>query len=256
MDAPLAHPESAGASRFGVVVTGLGVIWFLALEAVLRWPRVGVWLAFGLAALLAVWTGRWRTRERSRWSLPLAVALITFTSLGALVFASHHLAQHLMALLSAVTLTSFLDQAQHEMADELRGRLASFSLTVSLWFGWLALLSAGTFLSVDRWWLVLGGTALTTTVAVVLWLECGVAGRLWRRWLPAFAWLGAETTLVTWWLPTSVLVGSIAATTLLSLMIQSSRHIWQGAWEAGRGRRYVLVGSAIMLLVLVTARWI
>ncbi len=256
MDAPLPHPESAGDSRFGVVVTGLGVIWFVALEAVLRWPRAGAWLALGLGVLLAVWTSRWRTRERSRWSLPLAVALMTLTSLGALIFTSHHLAQHLMALLSAVTLTSFLDQAQHEMADELRGRLASFSLAVSLWFGWLALLSAGTFLSVDRWWLVLGGAALTTAVAVVLWLECGMGSPLWRRWLPVFGWLGAETMLVTWWLPTSVLVGSVVATTLLSLMIQSSRHVWQGTWEPGRGRRYVLVGSAIMLLVMVTARWI
>lgn len=248
--------ETDSGSRFGVLVISLGVIWFGVLEVLLRWPQVGIWVGFGVAALLTFWTSRWRTRERSRWSLPLAVALISLTSFGTLIFSSNHAAQHLVAILSAVTLTSFLDQAQQDLPDELRGRLASFAMAVCLWFGWLTMLSAGTFLSLAWWWLVIGGAVLTTMVAVVFWLEAGIEVVLFRRWLPAFAWLGAEVMIVTWWLPTSVFVGSVVAATILLLFLQTCRHLWRGQWEPGRGRRYLVTGLTIICLVLLTARWI
>ncbi|MBI5405328.1 MAG: hypothetical protein HY976_03835 [Candidatus Kerfeldbacteria bacterium] len=244
------------ASRFGVVVVSIGLVWFAIIEAMLRWQQAGVWTALGFALLIAVISTRWRTRERSRWSLPPAVLLICLSSLGAVLFTSNNLAQHLVAGLSAISLISFLDQAQHEMADELRGRLASFTLAVALWFGWMTLLSAGTFFPLDWQWVVAGGAAMTGVVGLVLWLESGIALRDFIRWLPAVVWLGGEVMLVTWWLPTSVFVGSVVAVTVLTLFLQAARHIFQHRWEPGRGRRYVVVGTSIITIVLATARWV
>lgn len=255
MEEPLSQPQPP-ASRFGAVVVSIGVIWFLMIEAMLRWQQVGVWVALGYAVFIAILATRWRTRERSRWSLPPAILLISLTSLGAVLFTSNNLAQHLVAGLSALSLISFLDQAQHAMADELRGRLASFTMAVVLWFGWMTLLSAGTFFPLSWQWVVAGGATMTGLVSLVLWLESGIGWRTFGGWLPAVVWLGAEVMVVTWWLPTSVFVGSLVAVTVLTLFLQAARHIFQQRWEPGRGRRYAIVGVSIITVVLATARWV
>src|SRR5262249_11144792 len=148
---------------------------------------------------------------------------------------------------------------RHRLASPLsglQGRVTLFVMTISYWFGWVSLLNMHVLLNLQTWWLMMAAVLLTAAVAVIVWLDGGVPAPTVRRrlWLPL--WLSAELWVAVWALPTSALVGSTIAVTVMMLWLQFCRHLWRNTWRPDRSQRYVLVGATAIILALLTARWI
>lgn len=229
--------------------------WLAGLEMAIRYHRIGLMIV-GVLALWLIGQSAWRWRRRSSTNVAsLATGLIVVTTIAVFSFVSGPWPQHTVALVSVglLWLTGRQRQRPH---DSRRGRTMALTTAVLIWFGWYSLLSASIYLNIQLTWLVMGAGAMTGAAALLVWLESGLNLRPCRWGLLAMVWFGAELWLVTWWLPTSIIVGSVLAATVNALVIQASRHLWAGHWEAGRSRRYLLVGSVVILLTLATARWI
>lgn len=240
-------------TQTGVVLAGL--LWLGALEWLIIQPTFGVWAA-GVAAIMIVAAGGlWLGLNASRWLLIVHLFVVVATSATALSFVTDRIWQHGVAIIGAGLVMGAFRQAFEPGELILRGRLAAFSMTIVMWFGWLSILSINIFTNLATWWLMIFGAILMTAVTVVVWAEAEVPWRRFSRWLPLWALWGAEMALVIWWLPTSIIVSSIVATTIIMLFLQATRHYWLDTWSADRGRRYISVGSTIVAAVLLTARW-
>ncbi len=231
------------------------VIWFTALELAIRDHIVGLYIAAGIAVLLFIvsflqWRRGWSTNVAA-----LASSLIIIATLGGIVFVPGPWPQHAIAALSVVLLW-LVGLQRLRIHDDLRGRTMAMVTAVLLWLFWYSLISASIYLNLQLVWMVLAASMISALAALLVWLESGIAFRVFRIGLLVMAWFGAELYIVTWWLPTSILVGSAIATTIMALLIQASRHLWKGYWEPGRSRRYLVVGIVITAILLLTARWI
>lgn len=234
----------------------LSLAWFTVLEIMMSHPYPGMIAAAVVMLISMAWVFRRRGNLTSVWSFRIGSFLFLLTSAVALAFMTSPLSKHGLAVLSAVVLYIFFAQAEGDIPDELQGRITTFVMTVSFWFAIMSLLSFGIFVNGKWWQLVIAAVPIYTIIAAVIWLELGVSWLKFRHILPMIAWLGAELMLVAWWLPTSILVGSVVATIIGMLFLHLCRHIWLGTWKPGRGRRYIVIGVTIMLVVLLSARWI
>lgn len=241
-------------TQAGVVLAGL--LWLGALEWLIVQPSIGIWAAAATAVLIVTVGGLWLSMRGSRWLLMVHLFVVVATSATALSFVTERLWQHGVAIIAAGLVVGAFRQAFEPSELLLRGRLAAFSMTIVMWFGWVSILSVNVFTNLATWWLTLFGAVLMTAVTVVVWAEAEVPWRKFGRWLPVWALWGAEMALVIWWLPTSIIVSSIVATTIIMLFLQAARHYWLDTWSPDRGRRYITVGSTIVIAVLLTARWI
>lgn len=241
-------------TQAGVVVAGL--LWFGALEWLIAQPMVGIWAMGLIMVLIITVAGIWLSIRGSRWLLMVHLFVVLVTSASALSFVTNLSWQHGVAAVAAGLVMAAFRQALEPVNAHLRGRLAAFVMTIVMLFGWVSILSVNIFTNLPTWWLMLFGAMLTTAVAAVMWAEAAVPWPRFRRWLPLWFLLGAEMSAVIWWLPTSITVGSVVATTMMMLFLQAARHFWLDTWSADRGRRYLAVGGTIVTLVLVTARWV
>lgn len=237
-------------------VVGAGLLWAGALEWLIAQPTIGAWIAGTAALLIMIVGGAWLSIKGSRWLLVNHLFVVLVTSGLALVFVTNSAWQHGVAIVGAGLVMAAFRQALEPPERHLRGRLAAFTMTVVMWFGWVSIFSANVFTNLASWWFIIFGAALTTTVAIIVWAEADVPWSRFGRWLPVWAVFGAETAVVVWWLPTSILVSSIVATTVTMLVFQTMRHYWLDSWSPERGRRYSWVGLSIVVAVLLTARWI
>jgi len=240
-------------TQAGVVLAGL--LWLGALEWLIVQPTIGLWAAATAAVLIVMVGGLWLSIYGSRWLLMVHLFVVVATSATALSFVTDRLWQHAVAIVGAGLVISAFRQALEPAEQHLRGRLAAFGMTIVMWFGWLSILSVNVFTNLATWWLMIFGAVLMTGVTIVVWAEADVPWRRFSRWLPVWAFWGAEMALVIWWLPTSIIVSSIVATTIIMLFLQAMRHYWLATWSADRGRRYVAVAGGIVTAVLLTARW-
>ena len=230
-------------------------LWLGSVEFTIIDHRNGFFVSMAVAvvlALLALW--QWR-KKLSTNVAALASGMTMVISLAGVSFAPGWWAQQAVAVVSALLLV-FIGQQRLRQHDDLRGRTTAFTTALLIWLSWFSLLSASVFLNIRLGWLVAGGSVVTALAALLVWLETGITFRQSRWGLLALLWLGAELFVVTWWLPTTIYVGSAVATTILALVIQASRHLLRGRWEPGRSRRYLMIGSTITATVLLTARLI
>lgn len=241
-------------TQAGVVLAGL--LWLGALEWMIVQPAIGLWAVVLAAILIVVVGGLWLRLLGSRWLLMTHLFIVVVVSASTLSFVTERLWQHGVAIMGAALVLGAFRQAFEPSERMLRGRLAAFTMTIVMWFGWISILSLNVFTNMATWWFMIFGAILMTAVTTVVWAEADVPWRRFGRWLPVWAVLGAEMALVIWWLPTSILVSSIVATTIIMLFLQTARHYWLETWSADRGRRYIAVGSTIVGTVLLTARWI
>lgn len=242
-------------SRVAGIAATLAVLWFFALEFTIRYHRVGLFAAAGIGLMLMIglaWS--WR-RHQSTWSSVTATVAHLSTSLGAVSFAGGIWTQHAFAAASAILFGLILRQRRRSH-DDLRGRTMALNMAAVTWFGWYSLLSAGVYLDTSPITIFCGGALLSFVAAFLVWNESGLKLAETRWGLIAMGWFGAELFALTWWLPTALIVGSVIGTTITVLVVQASRHLWTGQWEAGRSRRYILTGASICLLALLSARWI
>lgn len=237
-------------------VVGAGLLWLGVLEWVIAQPAVGIWGAGAAVVLIIVVGGVWLSLQGSRWLLMTHLFVVLVASGTALLFVTNESWKHGVAIVGAGLVMAAFRQALEPPEPILRGRLAAFAMTLVTWFGWVSILSVNVFTNLATWWLMLFGAILTTIVAAIVWAEADVPWRQFARWLGWWFIFGAEMTIVIWWLPTSILVSSIVATTLQLLIVQAVRHHWLGTWTADRGRRYMTVGGSIIIAVLLTARWV
>ncbi len=229
--------------------------WFAILEWSMTHARIGVPAAGIMAIALTLWTTRWRTNNPSRIGLALGTFNLLACCLLGFGFVPEGLPQHVVAVFSALLLIVWLQQSMERLDEGIRGRIALLLMTCAYWLSLIGLLGSSIFANVDWWWLAVASGALTSTIAMVVWLEVGAQWLVFRRAMPFIFLLGAELYMVIWWLPTSVLVGSVIATTIMMLFLQLCRHIWLDTWQAVKGRRYIVVGGTIIALVMLTARW-
>ncbi len=252
-DASQPVPHQSTVSGVGFVVPA--ALWLAGLEMAIRYHRVGLLMAAGIGLVLLAWAAwQWR-RKLSNSVVAVATTMLAVTTLGGLSFAAGAWAQQTIIVVSVLTLY-LVGQQRQRQHDDLRGRTMAFATALFIWLTWFSFLSASVYLNIRMPWLVLGASIMTAAAAHLVWLESGIDPKKYRWGLLAVAWFGAELFAVTWWLPTSIFVGSAVATTVVALLIQASRHLWKGHWEAGRSRRYVVIGGAIIMVVLLSARWI
>lgn len=237
-------------------VVGAGLLWFGVLEWLIAQPPVGRWGAALVALLVMIVGGWWLSIKGSRWLLVVHLFVVLVASGTALLFVTNRGWQHGVAIVGAGLVTAAFRQALVPPEQHLRGRLAAFAMTLVMWFGWVTILSLNVFTNLANWWLMLFGAIMTTAVATVVWAEADVPFRRFARALPFWTLLGAEMTVVIWWLPTSIFVSSVVATTILMFFLQTIRHYWLETWSPDRGRRYLTVGGSIIVAVMLTARWI
>ncbi len=249
---PTEKPAATPIERFFWVEL---VVWLVALEAAARYNRLGLFIAIGVGLIIAGWSiWQWR-RGQLTSVVTVAKVLAVITSIAGLSFVAGPWPQQIVILVSA-GLLSLIERQRLRRHDQLRGRTMALATAVLTWFGWFSLLSASVYLNIKLPWLIVGAAVVTAAAAHLVWLEAGIDPRQYRWGIMALAWFGAELFVATWWLPTTVLIGSTAATTILALTIQASRHLWKGHWEPGRSRRYLLVGTTVLLIIFVSARWI
>lgn len=249
------QPAPAQSTISGPGFVAPAVVWLASLEMAVRYHRVGLIIAAGVGLFLIVWSAwQWRLKIVNS-VVGVATAMLVITTLGGLSFAAGTWAQQICIVVSVLTLW-LVGQQRHRQHDDLRGRTMAFATALFIWLTWFSFLSASVYLNIKIIWLLLGASIMTAAAAHLVWLESGIDPRRYRWALFAIAWFGAELFAVTWWLPTSIFVGSAVATTVVALMIQSSRHLWKGHWEPGRSRRYLFIGSTVITLVLLSARWI
>lgn len=249
------HPNPQGELELTRTSFTLAVFWFIGLESAIRFHRLGLYIAAGLGVLLIIWAALLWRRGRATNVSALALFAHLPTSLAAMSFIGGVWAQHAVAIISAA-LIWFIIRQQRRSHDDLRGRTMAFITAVITWFGWFALLSAGVYLNVSPLGMIAAGGLLSAAAALLVWIESGLPWQTIRLGLLAVGWFGAELFTLVWWLPTALLVGSVVGATIIVLVVQATRHLWENQWESGRGRRYLLVGSIVCLVVLTTARWI
>ncbi len=233
----------------------IALLWGGALEWYRAQPTVGVFSVGAVFLVVLWWAYVHRQHLVSRSSFWLGVAAYFAATLGALSFIASVPIQHLIIAAIAVVAWIYLDQATHHMTEDLQGRVAVFVMTVTYFCAMLSLLNFAVFVFQPWWVVVAGGTVMFILLTMIVWLDVGIPAKKFRRGLLWMGWLGAEIALVAWWLPTSVYVSSVVATTMGMLMIHLGRHVWRDSWDASRGKRYVAIGLAVILLTILTARW-
>lgn len=255
-------PEAESSERSEIIFEVLAFIgsgmWLGALLFTIARPKPGVYVT--AAVLLGlVWLTLWLAQQREELARPRLAALATLLYLmatfGAISFTGSHLTQQVIAVVSAIVF--FLSSRHWHRTKEplFRGRVAAFMMTFAVAGLWYTLLSANVLVVLSWYWLLVLAAGLTMAVAVVVWREAALPWPHVRQALPAVIIFGVEVMLATWWLPTVPFVGTIIATTMLMLTLQFTRHIFKGDWTPGRGRRYMAIGMAIVIIVLATARW-
>lgn len=240
-------------SNAGLVVPAL--FWLVGLEMAVRYHRVGLVTALVVGlGLVGYFFWQWRRKQANSVAV-VATGLLVLTTIGGLSFVAGMWAQQTVILLGTITLW-IVGQQRLRQHDDLRGRTMAYATALFIWLSWFSLISASIYLNISMVWLTLIAAIMTAAAAHLVWLESGIDPRRYRWGLIAVAWFGAELFAVTWWLPTTIFVGSAVATTIVALLIQASRHLWKDHWEAGRSRRYLFIGTAILLAVFLSARWI
>lgn len=236
--------------------TGLALFWAIALTATVIWPNVGIWFMPAAVVVMTLFLWRFDQANEPRWLRPSITFFFSATSGVALFIAGSLWSQVLVVIISVGLLAWYLGLAANTDQTTI-GRVVNLILALAIFFFWLALLSlaAGLYIVVPWWWLIVSASLVTTAVAVMQWAAGGVPFHTYRSALPLIAVMAAELFTAVWWLPTVVTVGSTIAATVIILWLQVCRHIWQGSWAAGRGRRYLVVGFSLVMLLLISARW-
>ncbi len=230
------------------------ILWVGALEIAIVIHRLGLYIAAGYGVfviLIAIW--QWRRRSSTNVAT-LAMSYIVVASIASLSFVPGPWPQHVIVAASTLLLW-FVGQQRQRLHDNIRGRIMSFATAVLTWLSWYSLLSASIYLNIRIGWLVGGAGIITAAAALLVWLESGLSFKQCRGALVAMLWFGAEVFLVTWWLPTAIIVGSTVGATIIALVIQAGRHLLRGHWEPTRSKRYLTVGITIVVVALATARW-
>lgn len=240
-------------SSAGFVVPA--ALWLSGLEMAVRYHFVGLLTAAAIGLGLIAWAAwQWKLKI-SNSVAAVATVMLVLTTLGGLSFVAGIWAQQFMIVASVLTLW-LVGQQRQRQHDSLRGRTMAFATALFIWLTWFSFLSASVYLNIKVVWLLIGASIMTAAAAHLVWLESGIDPKKYRWGILAVAWFGAELFAVTWWLPTTIFVGSAVATTIVALLIQATRHLWKNDWEAGRSRRYVAIGASIISIVLLSARWI
>lgn len=248
-------PSDEPASQTPWSVWAATVVWLASLEFTISNHRVGLYVTALVAiGLITFAIFQWRQKSATNVAA-LSSSLTLIISLGGLSFAPGFWPQQIVAIISAMLLL-FIGQQRLRQHDDLRGRTTAFTTALLLWLSWFSLLSASIYLDVYLAWLILAAATMTSLAGLLVWLETGISWRQSRLGLMAMFWLGAELFVVTWWLPTTTYVGSSIATTILALVIQANRHLLKDHWESGRAKRYLVIGTVILTMVLLSARWI
>jgi len=245
--------NSTGAPNIAPII--LALLWAGTLEWYVAFPVVGLIVTGIVYLVIAGWAYRHRARLVSRGSFWLGIGLFLLATLGGLSFATSPLAQHAIIILTAMVAWIYLDQATHQVAPVLQGRVAMFVMTLTYAAAIVTLLNLRTFVVAPLWFVIGLGTFIGTLVCIIVWLDLEIPFSRFRRVVPWIIWLAAEIMVLAWWLPTSFYVSAVVATTILMLFVNLGRHVWRDTWEPARGRRYILIGGAVLLLVLLTARW-
>lgn len=233
-----------------------GVLWIAVQWWFLQQPRVGLWIALGLGVVIALWAYRHRTVLVSPRSFWLGTALFLLSSLSIISFVTSNIAKVSLSVSTGLMLWFFLRQAIVKTNDELQGRTMTFVMTVSYWFGMVVIFFLGVVAFRPWWQVVLAGGFLYALVATIVWLDLQVPIARFRRALFPMLWLGAELALLGWWFSTSVWVSSLVITVIGIMMVHLCRHVWLDSWQTGRGKRYIALGTSIIVMTLLTARWI
>ena len=230
--------------------------WAGAFELFGRWIVPGGIVAFLVMVAIMATIRMMRKILPNSWSAMVGTAVIFLTSVAAFIFMTTVLGRQLVIVTSAGLLVVLLHSEEHSPVELLQGRTTLLAMVVSYWLGFVGLLGMKVFLNWPLWILCLAAGVLTLAVAGVIWSEAGVPH--WKVRLPLIfsAWLGAELYLGMWALPTALFVGSAVGATVALLWIQATRHMWLNSWRPERGRRYLALGATIIVVVLLTARWI
>jgi len=249
------QPASTQSTITGAAFIVPAALWLASLEMAIRYHRVGLIAAGVVGLALIVWAvWQWWVKI-SNSVVAVATTMLVLTTLGGLSFVAGIWAQQVVIVVGVLTLW-LVGQQRQRQHDDLRGRTMAFATAVFIWLTWFSFLSASVYLNIRMIWLLGGAALMTAAAAHLVWLESGIDPKKYRWGLFAVAWFGGELFAVTWWLPTTIFVGSAVATTVVALMIQACRHLWVGNWEPGRSRRYLTIGTGVILFVLLSARWI
>lgn len=233
----------------------IAIVWGAGLELAVNSHRLGLYILIGLT-LVFCFTALWWLRRQALTSAgAITIIMLMITGPAVISFISGIALQHLVVI--SLVLLSWLAWNERNYHDHpLAGRLPAFINSITLLCVWVTLLSTTIYLNVSWWWMTIVAGVATVGVTMAIWLTSGLGWRTVRWGYLVFAWLGMELFALSWALPIAIFVRSVLATTILSLTIQASRHLWLEQWEAGRGRRYLIIGSTICLIVLITARWV
>ncbi len=247
------EPASVTVTPWTVIVTA--VIWLGSLEFAILNHQLGLYSAIGVGVVLVAsslwqWWKHWATNVAALTTIVIAV-----TTLTSLAFVPGGWEQQVVVAMSVVLLW-LVGRQRLRLHDDLRGRTMAFATAVLVWFSWFSALSASIYLNLNILWLMGGAAIMTSVSSLLVWIESGLTWRQYRWGMLMMVWLGAVLFIVTWWLPTSLLVSSTVSTVFVALVIQATRHLLKGHWEEGRSRRYLMVGLSLIVLVLATARWI
>jgi len=239
-----------------LVILVIATLWYLATWWLPARPVAALILCGVMVGGLLLWISHWEGLHRPRWIPLVNLIILTVAMVGAVIFADGPSTQRTIAVLGAVLLGLMLRHDSRDIVTPEFRRVGVFIMTLTLWLAWISLLGAAIFFNLKWWWLAPLAMVTMMAVSSMIWTDGGVPLHRWRLFLFPIAVFALELYTIIWWLPTSILVGSIVATTISILVFNASRHLLLGHWEAGRGRRYLLIGSFIMIISLVTARWI
>lgn len=233
-----------------------GIIWAAVQWWYLQQPHVGLWVCVGVAIIVSMWAYRHRMKLVSPRSFWLGTLVFLISSLSVISFISDDRTKILTIIATGMMLWLFLRQAIQATSDELQGRMMTFAMTLSYWFGMVSIFYLSV-VAIRPWWqVVIGGSVLYLLVATIVWLDLRVPAARFRHAFFPMLWLGAELALIGWWLSSSVLVAAFVVTVPGMLMIHLCRHVWLESWKPGRSRRYLVFGLSLLVLVILTARWI
>jgi hypothetical protein len=231
--------------------------WIGLMEFTLRAPRIGIVFTLAAAVAIPALSWLWLHHHVPRWGLPLAVFVLLLSAVAAFSVVNIRWWQHVVVGISAVALYWLMRGDDVAAGQPQRGRITSFTMALAVFSLWLSELTfgVGLYVAVPWWLLAVIAAGSTAAIAFVTWATIDVPIGRFRRGLIWSALLGAELMVALWWLPTPAHVGAIVATTVIMLWLQAGRHMWLNDWRPDRGRRYVIIGGAVISLVLLTARW-
>ncbi len=237
--------------------------WLLAIQMI-SLPQYAVWL--GCIALGLVVIATWQLTGRSIVNVRFWRLLITpLLSLGAGLLFLSFIETSLLKQVTILTLVIFL-WAYLEilfLRFHFRPRYQAHSLenitahlsALGVFFAGSGMLGLSIFIGLPQWQMAIAWAVFIFALVYELSWSSGLTVKTTWHYLAVITVISTELFVAVYFLPTSMYVGGVLLATSYYLMIGLARNWLLDVKEPSVVKRYVGVSMAVIVAVLLTAKW-